>query len=101
MGGIPCVSHLWIRDCCNMNKVLDYQSYLLPAGINIETMRLQEWSNSSGCLRGSYAVISSTNNRFLNLWLDVLKTSGADVIRDNELSSQPTLEELAVLDFVI
>ncbi|XP_075899140.1 TP53-binding protein 1 isoform X8 [Nelusetta ayraudi] len=31
--GVPCVSHLWVRDCCKENKLLNYRNYLLPAGV--------------------------------------------------------------------
>ncbi|CAF89351.1 unnamed protein product, partial [Tetraodon nigroviridis] len=31
--GVPCVSHLWVRDCCKDNKLLNYRNYLLPAGM--------------------------------------------------------------------
>ncbi|XP_029310434.1 LOW QUALITY PROTEIN: TP53-binding protein 1 [Cottoperca gobio] len=30
--GVPCVSHVWVRDCCKENKLLNYRNYLLPAG---------------------------------------------------------------------
>uniref|UniRef100_A0A3Q3FMV6 Tumor protein p53 binding protein, 1 n=1 Tax=Labrus bergylta TaxID=56723 RepID=A0A3Q3FMV6_9LABR len=30
--GVPCVSHIWVRDCCKENKLLNYRNYLLPAG---------------------------------------------------------------------
>ncbi|XP_044212627.1 TP53-binding protein 1 isoform X2 [Thunnus albacares] len=31
--GVPCVSHIWVRDCCKDNKLLNYRNYLLPAGV--------------------------------------------------------------------
>ncbi|KAM7405698.1 hypothetical protein PAMP_000126 [Pampus punctatissimus] len=31
--GVPCVSHIWVRDCCKDNKLLNYRNYLLPAGM--------------------------------------------------------------------
>lgn len=34
--GVPCVSHLWVRDCCKENKLLNYRNYLLPAGIGLD-----------------------------------------------------------------
>ena len=34
--GIPCVSHMWINDCCACNERLDYKRYLLPAGESLE-----------------------------------------------------------------
>uniref|UniRef100_A0A3B4AB13 BRCT domain-containing protein n=1 Tax=Periophthalmus magnuspinnatus TaxID=409849 RepID=A0A3B4AB13_9GOBI len=32
VSGVPCVSHLWVRDCCRENTLLNYRNYLLPAG---------------------------------------------------------------------
>ena len=34
--GIPCVSHMWINDCCACDQLLDYRRYLLPAGESLE-----------------------------------------------------------------
>ena len=34
--GIPCVSHMWINDCCACDQRLDYRKYLLPAGESLE-----------------------------------------------------------------
>ncbi|KAM7424669.1 hypothetical protein PAMA_000834 [Pampus argenteus] len=31
--GVPSVSHIWVRDCCKDNKLLNYRNYLLPAGM--------------------------------------------------------------------
>ncbi|XP_029111873.1 TP53-binding protein 1 isoform X3 [Scleropages formosus] len=40
--GIPCVSHMWVRDCCHDNKLLNYRNYLLPAGMGPGD-RIVEW----------------------------------------------------------
>ncbi|KAG9352308.1 hypothetical protein JZ751_020721 [Albula glossodonta] len=40
--GIPCVSHMWVRDCCHDNQLLNYRNYLLPAGVGLED-RIMEW----------------------------------------------------------
>lgn len=40
--GIPCVSHMWINDCCTSNKRLDYKRYLLPAGESLELGKIVE-----------------------------------------------------------
>lgn len=40
--GVPCVSHLWVRDCCKENKLLNYRNYLLPAGIGLDHA-IVEW----------------------------------------------------------
>ncbi|XP_037610829.1 TP53-binding protein 1 isoform X1 [Sebastes umbrosus] len=40
--GVPCVSHLWVRDCCKDNKLLNYRNYLLPAGVGPDEAMV-EW----------------------------------------------------------
>lgn len=35
-GGVPCVSQMWVRDCCQEKKLLNYRNYLLPAGLGPE-----------------------------------------------------------------
>ncbi|KAM8894497.1 TP53-binding protein 1 isoform 2-T2 [Spinachia spinachia] len=40
--GVPSVSHLWVRDCCRENKLLNYRNYLLPAGVGPDEA-LVEW----------------------------------------------------------
>ncbi|TRY65850.1 hypothetical protein DNTS_018017 [Danionella cerebrum] len=41
-GGTPCVSQMWVRDCCQEGKLLNYRNYLLPAGLGPEG-HLVEW----------------------------------------------------------
>ncbi|XP_051987627.1 TP53-binding protein 1 isoform X2 [Xyrauchen texanus] len=41
-GGVPCVSQIWVRDCCQEKKLLNYRNYLLPAGQGPEG-RIVEW----------------------------------------------------------
>uniref|UniRef100_A0A3Q3JAR8 TP53-binding protein 1 n=1 Tax=Monopterus albus TaxID=43700 RepID=A0A3Q3JAR8_MONAL len=40
--GVPCVSHIWVRDCCKENKLLNYRNYLLPAGVGPDDA-IVEW----------------------------------------------------------
>lgn len=40
--GVPCVSHIWVRDCCKDNKLLNYRNYLLPAGVGPDDS-IVEW----------------------------------------------------------
>lgn len=39
---MPCVSHIWVRDCCKENKLLNYRNYLLPAGVGLDDA-IVEW----------------------------------------------------------
>ncbi|KAM9764542.1 TP53-binding protein 1 isoform 2-T4 [Menidia menidia] len=49
--GVPPVSHLWVRDCCLHNKLLNYRSYLLPAGHGPHT-HMVEWHPRCRPFRG-------------------------------------------------
>ena len=49
--GVPCVSHSWVRDCCVENRLVSFQSYLLPAGRDLITQRLVEEQNYRDALR--------------------------------------------------
>ena len=40
--GVPCVSHIWVRDCCKESKLLNYRNYLLPAGVGPDE-HIVEW----------------------------------------------------------
>lgn len=39
-GGIPISSHLWIIDSCKAGRLLDRDSYILPAGFSVITHSL-------------------------------------------------------------
>lgn len=41
-GGVPCVSQMWVKDCCQEKKLLNYRNYLLPAGVGPEGC-IVEW----------------------------------------------------------
>ena len=40
--GVPCVSHIWVHDCCKDNRLLNYRNYLLPAGVGPDE-QIVEW----------------------------------------------------------
>ena len=50
--GIPCLSHVWVRDCCVENRLINSNSYLLPAGKDLITERSVEEQNYRDALRG-------------------------------------------------
>ena len=49
--GVPCVSHAWVRDCCVENRLINFKSYLLPAGKDLVTDNLVEAQNYRDALR--------------------------------------------------
>lgn len=48
--GVPCVSHLWVRDCCKENKLLNYRNYLLPAGVAPDQAIVEWYEAVKQCL---------------------------------------------------
>ena len=50
--GVPCLSHAWVRDCCAENRLISYNSYMLPAGRDLITEQLVEVQNYRNALGG-------------------------------------------------
>ncbi|XP_070542298.1 TP53-binding protein 1-like [Ptychodera flava] len=73
--GISCVSHVWLRDCCQVNQLLEITAYLLPAGENIEENRIMEVQPTNTVLRGLRVLVISRNTTdpdFEDFWTSVL-----------------------------
>ncbi|KAJ8412991.1 hypothetical protein AAFF_G00105730 [Aldrovandia affinis] len=72
--GVPCVSHVWVRDCCHDNQLLNYRNYLLPAGVGLED-RIVEWhSHRSPFQDLKVLLVFAEPTEF---WADVLRMGGA------------------------
>ncbi|KAK3105884.1 hypothetical protein FSP39_007808 [Pinctada imbricata] len=79
--GIPCVSHLWIHHCVAQEKVLDYHSYMLQAGISIEKKKIIEWNSRRGVLESLSVLITSSDVQFKQQWSSVLEAAGCHVVQ--------------------
>ncbi|XP_029635084.1 uncharacterized protein LOC115210622 isoform X1 [Octopus sinensis] len=79
--GIPCVSHLWVRDCCKQGTFLDYKSYLLQAGISITKKTLMESKMKAKCLEDFEILVTSSQNEFVNIWSEILTIAGCRIIK--------------------
>ncbi|GAB1600737.1 uncharacterized protein LOC115210622 isoform X2 [Argonauta hians] len=77
--GIPCISHLWIRDCCKEETTLDYRSYILQAGINIIKKCLMESKMIARCLEDLEILVTSNQNEFVSNWSEILTIAGCRV----------------------
>lgn len=86
---IPCVSHVWIHNCCAANQVQETKNYMLPAGVSLEKEQLIEWHAECPKLLKDQTVIVHTENRpaprvasldFVQIWAPLVRCMGARVI---------------------
>ncbi|KAF4110839.1 hypothetical protein G5714_007870 [Onychostoma macrolepis] len=97
-GGVPCVSQMWVRDCCQEKKLLNYRNYLLPAGLGPEG-RIVEWHPRCNPFKALKVVLISEDR--VDLWTSLLSMGGAAKVhhhKENEdLSDIPNVKfDLAV-----
>lgn len=76
--GVPCVSHMWVRDCCKDNKLLNYRNYLLPAGVGPDD-RIVEWHLRSRPFKALRVLL--VLEEAVGLWAQLLALSGAASVR--------------------
>ncbi|KAL8618665.1 hypothetical protein ACOMHN_048841 [Nucella lapillus] len=72
-GNVPAVSHTWITHSCTQNKLLDYKSYVLPAGISFEKHAILERCPNVSCLVGQRVLLTSSVAGFLEAWTSILE----------------------------
>ncbi|XP_039347025.1 TP53-binding protein 1 isoform X3 [Mauremys reevesii] len=100
--GIPCVSHVWVRDSCHDNQLHNYCDYLLPAGYSLQEQRLLEWhprENPFGNLK--VLLVSNQQQNFLELWSEILMTGGAASVKQHYSNAQNKDIALGVFDVVV
>ncbi|KAM9125176.1 TP53-binding protein 1 isoform 2-T3 [Pangshura tecta] len=100
--GIPCVSHVWVRDSCHANQLQNYCNYLLPAGYSLQEQRLLEWhprENPFGNLK--VLLVSNQQQNFLELWSEILMTGGAASVKQHYSNAQNKDIALGVFDVVV
>uniref|UniRef100_A0A915KMI1 BRCT domain-containing protein n=1 Tax=Romanomermis culicivorax TaxID=13658 RepID=A0A915KMI1_ROMCU len=87
---VPCVSHMWIHDCCNKETSLPFENYILPAGQSLETSQIIEWHNDCPTLLSGMRVFVYTENRptnpgaldFVQIWAPLVRCMGATLLDD-------------------
>ncbi|XP_016358744.1 tumor suppressor p53-binding protein 1 isoform X2 [Sinocyclocheilus anshuiensis] len=97
-GGVPCVSQIWVRDCCQEKKLLNYRNYLLPAGLGPEGC-IVEWHPRCNPFKALKVVLISEDR--VDLWNSLLSMGDAAKVhhyKENEdLSDIPNVKfDLAV-----
>ncbi|XP_052459222.1 TP53-binding protein 1 isoform X6 [Carassius gibelio] len=92
-GGVPCVSQMWVRDCCQEKKLVNYRNYLLPAGLGPEG-RIVEWHPRCNPFKALKVVLISEDR--VDLWTSLLSMGGAAKVhhhKENEdLSDIPNMK---------
>ncbi|XP_053276471.1 TP53-binding protein 1 [Pleuronectes platessa] len=76
--GVPCVSHVWVRDCCKENKLLNYRNYLLPAGVGPDAT-VVEWHPRCSPFRSLRLLLVFEEPA--ELWAQLVTMGGASSVR--------------------
>ncbi|XP_047220133.1 TP53-binding protein 1 isoform X4 [Girardinichthys multiradiatus] len=87
--GVPCVSHIWVRDCCKENKLLNYRNYLLPAGVGPDDA-IVEWHPRSSPFEALRVLLVSQKPD--ELWVQLATMGGASSVR--QLQANPESSEV-------
>ncbi|KAL7830983.1 hypothetical protein SRHO_G00304850 [Serrasalmus rhombeus] len=80
-GGIPCVSQVWVRDCCQEKKLMNYRNYLLPAGVGPEK-RIVEWHSRCSPFKALKVLLISEDR--VDLWTSMLTMCGATKVHQHK-----------------
>ncbi|XP_033633943.1 nascent polypeptide-associated complex subunit alpha, muscle-specific form-like isoform X3 [Asterias rubens] len=78
--GIPCISHLWLRDCCKTERLQNHKNYLLPAGDSIEENTLMEIQPNRSILAGMSIYMVSDYEGVQNSWRSILIAAGCHIV---------------------
>lgn len=95
--GIPCVSHLWIRDCCKQGTISDYKAYMLQAGISLKKRCLLECKLKPQILADTQVLVFSTDPDFVSTWSEILVLAGCNVVK----KFKKTRDQCRDVEFVI
>ncbi|XP_029944419.1 TP53-binding protein 1 isoform X3 [Salarias fasciatus] len=78
--GVPCVSHIWVRDCCKENKLLNYRNYLLPAGVGPDDA-IVEWHPRCSPFKAMKVLL--VFEKPAELWAQLITMGGGSSVRHN------------------
>ncbi|XP_047436560.1 TP53-binding protein 1 isoform X3 [Mugil cephalus] len=76
--GVPCVSHIWVRDCCKDNKLLNYRNYLLPAGVGPDDA-IVEWHSRCSPFKALRVLLVFEKPE--ELWAQLITMGGGSSVR--------------------
>ncbi|XP_014340373.1 TP53-binding protein 1 isoform X2 [Latimeria chalumnae] len=100
--GVPCVSHLWVRDSCHSNQLQNYRNYLLPSGYSLQEDRILEWHPRRNPFQNmKVLLVSDQQQNFLELWSEILMMGGASSVKQHNSMAQNKDIALGVFDVVV
>ncbi|XP_075934720.1 TP53-binding protein 1 isoform X3 [Anarhichas minor] len=76
--GVPSVSHIWVRDCCKDNKLLNYRNYLLPAGVGPDEA-IVEWHPRCSPFKALRVLL--VFEKPVELWAQLVTMGGGSCVR--------------------
>lgn len=82
---LKAVSHEWIVECCQRNKLVSKDEYLLPSGWSIIDNTYKPWSTGRGrdqrknTFNKTTIILTSQQNEFVLFWSRVCKSAGAKI----------------------
>ncbi|KAI9526602.1 hypothetical protein NQZ68_038316 [Dissostichus eleginoides] len=76
--GVPSVSHIWVRDCCKENKLLNYRNYLLPAGAGPDDA-VVEWHPRCSPFKALRVLL--VFEKPVELWAQLITMGGGSSVR--------------------
>ncbi|XP_044031051.1 TP53-binding protein 1 isoform X3 [Siniperca chuatsi] len=76
--GVPCVSHIWVQDCCKDNKLLNYRNYLLPAGVGPDDA-IVEWHPRCSPFKALRVLL--VFEKPVELWAQLITMGGGSSVR--------------------
>ncbi|XP_058237568.1 TP53-binding protein 1 isoform X2 [Hemibagrus wyckioides] len=97
-GGVPCVSQIWVRDCCQEKKLMNYRNYLLPAGIGPE-QRIIEWHARCTPFKALKVLLLSDDR--VDLWTSLLTMCGASKVQQDKISNNSSDISAERFDLVV
>ncbi|MCI4393169.1 hypothetical protein PGIGA_G00154220 [Pangasianodon gigas] len=97
-GGVPCVSQIWVRDCCQEKKLMNYRNYLLPAGVGPEK-RIIEWHARCNPFKALKVLLVSEDR--VDLWTSLLTMCGAAKVQQHKISNNSSDISAEGLDLVV
>ncbi|CAL8246065.1 unnamed protein product [Lota lota] len=96
--GVPCVSHIWVRDCCKENKLLNYRNYLLPAGMGPDE-QIVEWHPRCKPFEALRVLLVFGESE--ELWVQLLTLSGALTVRHYQADKESSDIPVGKFDLVV
>lgn len=97
-GGVPCVSQVWVRDCCQEKKLMNYRNYLLPAGLGPEK-RIIEWHTRSSPFKALKVLLISEDR--IDVWTALLTMCGATKVHQHKTNGNSSDVPAEKFDVVV